>query len=94
MCYKDESKNNNCISLKELLKDYFGFKSELKNEIHKEMANNPCLWKIRPITDKLNYYAGCDVLYLPNIYDIICNKCENKMANNITMDKIFEEFKK
>ena len=95
MCYKDEFKNNsNCISLNELLKDYLGLKSELKNEIHKEMTNNPYLWKNRPITDKLNYYAGCDVLYLPKIYDIICNKCDHNVIKNITMDKIFEECKK
>ena len=95
MCYEDENKNNgNCISLNELIKDYCGVNSELKYEIHKEMTNNPYLWKTRPITDKLNYYAGCDVLYLPKIYDIICRKCDNKKVKNITMKQIFDECRK
>ena len=95
MCYEDENKtNSNCISLNELIKDYCGVKSELKYEIHKEMTNNPYLWKTRPITDKLNYYAGCDVLYLPKIYDIICRKCDNKKVKNITMKQIFDECRK
>ena len=78
MCYYAE---NNCnsigtknisISLKELLKYYFNIKPELKDEIHDLMSHKPYLWKNRPLTDKLIYYAGCDVKYLPKVYDIIC----------------------
>ena len=67
MCFNAE---NNCniigtknitISLKELLKNYFNLKAELKDEIHDLMSKKPYLWKTRPLNEKLIYYAGCDV---------------------------------
>jgi ribonuclease D len=82
ICFNAE---NNCnsigtknisISLKELLKYYFNIKPELKDEIHDLMSKKPYLWKNRPLTEKLIYYAGCDVKYLPKIFDIICKKCD------------------
>ena len=98
MCFNAE---NNCtsigtkiitISLKELLKYYFNIKPELKDEIHDEMSKKPYLWKNRPLTEKLIYYAGCDVKYLPKVYDIICKKCENGTYKNIKLQNIFEEW--
>ena len=100
MCYNDE---NNCnsigtkniaISLKELLKIYCNYNSDLKDEIHQLMSSKPYLWKSRPLTDKLIYYAGCDVKYLPKVYDAICIKCEKRIYKNITVEKILEECKK
>ena len=100
MCYNAE---NNCtsigtknisISLKELLKYYFNIKPELKDEIHDLMSQKPYLWKNRPLTDKLIYYAGCDVKYLPKVYDIICKKCEKGIYKNIKIENIFEECNK
>jgi hypothetical protein len=100
MCFNAE---NNCtsigtknitISLKELLKYYFNIKPELKDEIHDEMSKKPYLWKNRPLTEKLIYYAGCDVKYLPKVYDIICKKCENGTYKNIKIQNIFEECNK
>ena len=97
MCYNDE---NNCnsigtknisISLKELLKYYFNYTSELKDEIHELMSSKPYLWKSRPLTDKLIQYAGSDVKYLPKVYDAICIKCEKKIYKNITIEKILDE---
>ena len=100
MCFNAE---NNCnsigtknmtISLKELLKYYFNFKSELKDEIHELMSKKPYLWKNRPLSDKLIYYAGCDVKYLPKVYEIICKKCDKGIYNNIKTNNIFEECNK
>ena len=100
MCYNDE---NNCnsigtkniaISLKELLKIYCNYNSDLKDEIHQLMSSKPYLWKSRPLTDKLIYYAGCDVKYLPKVYDAICIKCEKRIYKNVTVEKILEECKK
>ena len=97
MCFNAE---NNCniigtknitISLKELLKNYFNLKAELKDEIHDLMSKKPYLWKTRPLNEKLIYYAGCDVKYLPKIYDIICKKCEKKIYSDITIENIFNE---
>ena len=100
MCYNDE---NNCnsigtknisISLKELLKYYCNYNSELKDEIHELMSNEPYLWKSRPLTEKLIHYAGNDVKYLPKVYDAICIKCEKKIYKNVTVEKILEECKR
>lgn len=85
MCYNDEHNCNSIgtknisISLKELLKYYCNHTSELKDEIHDLMSKEPYLWKGRPLTEKLIYYAGCDVKYLPKVYDIICIKCEKSI---------------
>ena len=100
MCYNDEHNCNSIgtknisISLKELLKYYCNHTSELKDEIHDLMSKEPYLWKSRPLTEKLIYYAGCDVKYLPKVYDIICIKCEKKVYKNVTIEKILEECKK
>jgi hypothetical protein len=100
MCYNDE---NNCnsigtknisISLKELLKYYFNYNSELKDEIHELMSKKPYLWKNRPLTDKLIHYAGSDVKYLPKVYDEICKKCDKKYYKNVTVEKILDECKR
>ena len=100
MCYNDE---NNCnsigtknisISLKELLKYYFNYNSDLKDEIHELMSSKPYLWKTRPLTEKLIYYAGCDVKYLPKVYDSICVKCSKRIYKNVTIEKILDECKK
>ena len=58
------------------------------------MSKKPYLWKNRPLTDKLIYYAGCDVKYLPKVYDIICKKCERGIYKNIKIENIFDECKK
>ena len=58
------------------------------------MSKKPYLWKNRPLTDKLIYYAGCDVKYLPKVYDIICKKCEKGIYKNIKIENIFDECKK
>lgn len=100
MCYNDEHNCNSigtkniAISLKELLKIYCNYTSELKDEIHQLMSSIPDLWKKRPLSDKLIYYAGCDVKYLPKVYDAICIKCEKRIYKNITIEKILEECKK
>jgi len=100
MCYNDEHNCNSigtkniAISLKELLNYYCNHTSELKDEIHDLMSKEPYLWKTRPLTEKLIYYAGCDVKYLPKVYDIICVKCEKKVYKNVTIEKILEECKK
>ena len=100
MCYNDE---NNCnsigtknisISLKELLKYYFNYNQDLKDEIHQLMSSKPYLWKTRPLTDKLIHYAGSDVIYLPKVYDVICVKCSKRIYKNVTIEKILEESKK
>ena len=93
MCYEDEfninsnGTKNNAISLNELLKINF-------NEIHELMSNSPYLWKVRPISYKLNYYAGCDVFYLPKLYDLFCKKIETKKVQHITIQDIFNECQK
>ena len=89
MCYEDEfninsnGTKNNAISLNELLKINFNVNVEIKDEIHELMSNSPYLWKVRPISYKLNYYAGCDVLYLPKLYDLFVKKCETKVVKKI-----------
>ena len=100
MCYEDEYNCNsigtkhNSLSLNELLKNNFEVEYNIKDEVHELMSKSPYLWKNRPIPYKLNYYAGCDVLYLPKIYDLIVQKCENKKFKNITLDSIFKECEK
>ena len=95
MCYADEynindiNSKNLAISLGELLEQFFGINSELKNEIHDLLSKNPYLWKTRPISPKLNYYAGCDVIYLPKIYNIFYKKF--KEDKNINIENIFAE---
>ena len=98
MFYTDESNINDnnskniAISLGELLNQFFGIDSDLKNEIHNLLSKNPYLWKTRPISSKLNYYAGCDVIYLPKIYNIFYKKC--KEDKNINIENIFTECQK
>ena len=71
------------------------------------MTKNPYLWKTRPLSDKLNFYAGNDVLYLPKIFDIIYMRLSRKNNNNngqfnykkrnysnLNIDNIFSECKK
>ena len=59
MFYTDESNINDnnskniAISLGELLNQFFGIDSDLKNEIHNLLSKNPYLWKTRPISPKL-----------------------------------------
>ena len=99
MCYADEynindiNSKNLAISLGELLEQFFGINSELKNEIHDLLSKNPYLWKTRPISPKLNYYAGCDVIYLPKIYNLLSKKCEEDSlkTKNIKVECIFKE---
>ena len=100
MCYEDENNcisngtKNNSISLSELLKINFGINAKIKDEIHELMSNSPYLWKERPIRYKLNYYAGCDVYYLPKLYDLFCQKIEAKIVRNTTIQDIFNECQK
>ena len=100
MCYEDEfninsnGTKNNAISLNELLKINFNVNVEIKDEIHELMSNTPYLWKVRPISYKLNYYAGCDVFYLPKLYDLFCKKIETKKVQHITIQDIFNECQK
>ena len=100
MCYEDENNCNsigtkhNSLSLNELLKNNFEVEYNIKDEVHELMSKSPYLWKNRPIPYKLIYYAGCDVLYLPKIYDLIVQKCENKMFKNLTLNSIFKECEK
>lgn len=95
MCFSEEYTNskNLAISLGELLEQFLGINSDLKNEIHNLLSQNPYLWKTRPISPKLNYYAGCDVIYLPKIYSLFCKKCEEDSLKNkeIKIEKIFQE---
>jgi predicted RNA-binding protein with RPS1 domain len=100
MCYEDENNCNsigtkhNSLSLNELLRNNFEVNYSIKDEVHDLMSKSPYLWKTRPIPYKLNYYAGCDVLYLPKIYDLIVQKCEQKILKKITLKDIFQECKK
>lgn len=100
MCYEDENNCNsigtkhNSLSLNELLKNNFEVDYNIKDEVHDLMSKSPYLWKNRPIPYKLNYYAGCDVLYLPKIYELIVQKCENNKFKNITLKSIFKECEK
>jgi hypothetical protein len=100
MCYEDENDCNsigtkhNSLSLNELLKYYFKVEYNIKDEIHDLMSKSLYLWKNRPIPYKLNYYAGCDVLYLPKIYDLIVQKCEKKILRKVTIQQIFKECEK
>ena len=100
MCYEDENNCNsigtkhNSLSLNELLRNNFEVNNNIKDEIHDLMSKSPYLWKNRPIPYKLNYYAGCDVLYLPKMYDLIVKKYEKKIFRKVTIDKIFQECEK
>ena len=100
MCYEDENNCNsigtkhNSLSLNELLRNNFEVNYNIKDEIHDLMSKSPYLWKNRPIPYKLNYYAGCDVLYLPKMYDLIIKKYEKKIFRKVTIDKIFQECEK
>ena len=100
MCYEDENNGisngtkNNSISLNELLKINFGINVTIKDEIHDLMSKSPYLWKTRPIPYKLNYYAGCDVYYLPKLYDLFCQKIEMKIVKNVSIQDIFMECQK
>ena len=85
---------NSSISLALLIKEYCGIEYEIKGEMHNLMSQNSYLWKERPISQKLNFYAGNDVIYLPKIYNIICSKCDKKIIKDITVENIFDECKK
>ena len=85
---------NSSISLAMLIKKYCGIEYEIKGEMHNLMSQNPYLWKERPISQKLNFYAGNDVIYLPKIYNIICSKCDKKIIKDISVDNIFKECEK
>ena len=97
MCFNAE---NNCniigtknitISLKELLKNYFNLKAELKDEIHDLMSKKPYLWKTRPLNEKLIYYAGCDVKYSDITIENIFNEC-NKYLKYLDINKDIKNF--
>ena len=100
MCYEDENNCNtvgtkhNSLSLNELLKNNFDVNNNIKDEVHELMSKSPYLWKTRPIPYKLNYYAGCDVFYLPKLYDLFVQKCEQKIVKKITIQNIFQECEK
>jgi len=100
MCYEDENNCNsigtkhNSLSLNEMLKNNFDVDCNVKDEVHELMSKSPYLWKTRPISYKLNYYAGSDVYYLPKMYDLIVQKCETKIVKKITLKNIFEECEK
>ena len=100
MCYEDENScdsigtKNNSISLSELLNINFNVNVTLKDEVHELMSKQPYLWKTRPISYKLNYYAGSDVYYLPKLYDLFCQKIEAKIVRNINIQDIFKECRK
>ena len=100
MCYEDENNCNsigtkhNSLSLNELLSNNFNVKYNIKDEIHELMSKSPYLWKTRPLPNKLNYYAGCDVFYLPKIYDLIVQKYEKKILKKINLSNIFNECEK
>lgn len=100
MCYEDENNCNsigtkhNSLSLNELISNNFEVNYNIKDEVHDLMSKSIYLWKTRPIPYKLNYYAGCDVLYLPKIYDLIVQKFEQKILKKITLNDIFKECKK
>ena len=95
MCYEDENNCNtvgtkhNSLSLNELLKNNFDVNNNIKDEVHELMSKSPYLWKTRPLPNKLNYYAGCDVFYLPKIYDLIVQKYEKKILKKINLSNIF-----
>ena len=89
MCFEEHNYNasingnkNASISLAALYKQYLNIEYELKGEMHSLMTKNPYLWKTRPLSDKLNFYAGNDVLYLPKIFDIIYMRLSRKNNNN------------
>ena len=92
--YNNFNLKNSSISLAMLIKEYCGFEYEIKGEMHNLMSHNPYLWKERPISQKLNFYAGNDVIYLPKIYNIICSKCDKKIIKDISFENIFDECKK
>lgn len=95
MCCDDplyRGTKNSAISLAMLIKTYLNIEYEIKGEMHTLMASNPYLWKTRPLTDKLNFYAGNDVIYLPKIYDIIHDRC--RQLQNVSMESIFNECNK
>ena len=100
MCYEDENNCNtvgtkhNSLSLNELLKNNFDVNNNIKDEVHELMSKSPYLWKTRPIPYKLNYYAGCDVFYLPKLYELFVEKCEKKIVKKITIQNIFQECEK
>ena len=57
MCCDDPSYKgvkNSAISLAMLIKVYLNIEYEIKGEMHNLMAQNPYLWKTRPLTEKLN----------------------------------------
>ena len=94
MCCDDPSYKgvkNSAISLAMLIKVYLNIEYEIKGEMHNLMAQNPYLWKTRPLTEKLNFYAGNDVIYLPKIFYLIKEKCERHQMRYLTMERIFEE---
>ena len=100
MCYEDENNCNtvgtkhNSLSLNELLKNNLDVNNNIKDEVHELMSKSPYLWKTRPIPYKLNYYAGCDVFYLPKLYELFVEKCEKKIVKKITIQSIFQECEK
>lgn len=100
MCFEDTyahfgvNNQHSSLSLATLIKGYLNIEYELKGEMHNLMAQNPYLWKTRPLPEKLNIYAGNDVIYLPKIYEIIYNRCEKRFFKHITMSKIFCECNK
>ena len=116
MCFEEHHMNasikgnkNASISLAVLYKQYLNIEYELKGEMHNLMARNPYLWKTRPLSDKLNFYAGNDVLYLPKIFEIIYMKLskknssyhinnsknfKKKVFSNLSIENIFNECKK
>ena len=100
MCYEEENNCNsigtkhNSLSLNQLIGNNFDINHDLKDEIHELMSKSPYLWKTRPLPYKLNYYAGCDVFYLPKIYDLIVQKFDKKVLKKITLNDIFKECEK
>ena len=100
MCYEDENNCNsigtkhNSLSLNELLSINFNVKYTIKEEIHELMSKSPYLWKTRPLANKLIYYAGLDVIYLPKLYNLIVQKYEKKILKKINLSHIFNECEK
>jgi ribonuclease D len=87
----------NSISLNGLIMEYLKINNSIKDEIQIEMGKDPYFWKRRPLTTKMQEYAAKDVIYLPEIYNLMIKKCKMlyKWKNyQFKIDEIIKECEK
>merc|ERR1719409_2463349 len=72
MLLEQESTRPYQISLNELLKKTMELQNEQQVSLRQRMQEDPNIWFYRPMEEELRAYAAQDVMYLPLLFERMC----------------------